>query len=216
MSEKLPDLPAIVVDLDGTLVDVMSEFLTQIWVRFGVPLSPVECLHYDYAKSFFPEMTEYFTSEDAFRKYLKRNCWDAPDLYLSAKPYWDLHQALQAFLASGGRLILATARNPSPPVAAATAAWLAEWGYQYENAAIVFSKQEEEGKLGVCKSAATGLRELRVLDDDPEQARAIAEAGLPRTFVFMPERPWTRDHFGGAIKKRYFIDELWDILDAVQ
>lgn len=211
--------PIIVTDLDGTLVNLVDEVLTGIFRKFNIALHPGDCIDYDVAKSFLPHLEDHFEDVAALDKYLSREVWTNPEAYENARPYWDLHQALQQVLAKGAchSLLALTSRPADREVQDSTLSWLHDW--HYDAIECYFAATYGGGKLEVIEAlieekSGTGSEDppIMVIEDDIATAKLIAENFADeKVEVFMVDRPWTDEYWqksGGALKRRYVLQEL--------
>lgn len=205
--------PLIVSDLDGTLVNIMDEVLERIWIEFKIAVAPEDCHMYDVAESLFPRLSVVFTTEMDLRRWLLEECWSNGSYYEVARPYWGLHQILQAVLnGSVASFAAMTSRPYTPSVKGATLAWLRQW--KYKSCECYFSQTYKAGKKGALEDILRGAKAsdmpVWVIEDDPETAETLATS-FPDLEVFMVDRPWTQKYWkltNGAVKCRYIEQEL--------
>lgn len=182
----------IIVDLDGTLVDLMSGIVAFFRDHMGIWLPPDFCKQHDVAESLWQlgRVRQRFDSMDDLKHHLRCCFWDNPHFYARAQPYADLHSLLQLHINTGGRVAFITAR-PVRPLRLTTRYWLAAHGYGDAAHELRF-----ESDAAVRAEAAIDLREGRtwLIDDCPGNCRAAAAAARsgPDThlWVFAPVRPW--------------------------
>jgi len=219
-------LPIIVTDLDGVLVDIMTEILEQIWDALGVALTPEDCTEYDVAKAFGSKL-QHKLDERTLQDCLKIHVWDNPGVYRSARPYWPVHQTYQSWLRAGGNIAVLTSRPDMPSVVDATRAWLHAWGYDgvdfhlsrtYGGKEAALEQILEDLELRRAGSAPPS--EIWVVEDDPAQAAGMAQvlADNPEVqgHVYMLERPWTKSCYGGLLKKRYLEQDVAERIEAAR
>lgn len=188
----------IITDLDGTLVNVMTQVLRFFSKVFGVHLAPDFCTEYNVAASLWklPAVRDIFCDREALEDVLQRNLWQNPEAYSLAEPYWDWHRALQCFVEGGGELIALTSRPPTPAINRATERWLEQWNYDESCCELLFSQAWEHGKLEALReltgeASTRAHRYVWFVDDDLELCKQVAEERLKGVDIFTPPRPWT-------------------------
>ena len=206
--------------LDGTLCDIMSEVLEQVWSALGVALSPEDCCEYDLVRAFLPKVAHKLASEE-LESCLRMHIWENPGVYRRLRPYWEVHQAYQAWIKAGGGFVVLTARPTLPAVMGATQAWLEAWSY---GGAGIYWARGYGGKRAAMAEIIRNLDygagaspEVWVAEDDPEQAADMADllhttSGVVDVIgtVYLMDRPWTRDCYGGLLKRRRLIQDIMD------
>lgn len=218
-------LPIIISDLDGTLTNTMDEVLEQIWDALGIALTPEDCIQYDVAEAFLPQL-QHRLDLKALRDCLTTHVWENPMVYHNVRPYWLIHQAYQAFRNAGGTFIVITGRPDRRPVMRATADWLCAWGY---TGADVYFSRTYGGKARVLREEIFGNPaigegdEIWIAEDDPEQALELAEALRfgKNTFdidstVYLVPRPWNQSGYGSLLKKRYLEQDIMERIDSLR
>lgn len=194
--------PLVITDLDGTLVNTMDQVIAFMWQVTNTALTPDDCIKYNVAKSFFPQLhtsertacTIDFPSVAALEEFLDKNCWQSPEFFKDAKPYWALHKAYQRFICDGGTLIGCTARHSTPAMRTMTRAWLNRWGYAKTKCVFASNKVEAIEQL-INESTH---RAAWVVEDRPDTAQAIQDhfqgrrSDGPEVVVFLVDRPWTK------------------------
>jgi hypothetical protein len=215
-------LPIIVTDLDGVVVNIMDEVLAEIYRTFGVALMHEDCTEYSVHASFFPRLAAHFREVESLNQYLIRNCWMNPALLARCKPYWDMWCALHAFKDLGGKIIGLTGRAPIPGVKTATLDWLSQWGFP--KVEVMFTREapdnkgktEPEAKCSDVELVAESTdRKVWLIEDQPATAAEIHNYGIERVTVYMVERPWTKEEFGRrSVPKRYIIQDIEELVEA--
>lgn len=207
-------LPVLVSDMDGTLVNLMDEAINLIWDALHVPLTPEDCTYYDVTRSFLPKLRHKLDGK-ALDDCLRKHVWDNPEVYRSARPYWSMHQAYQAWLAAKGDIVFVTGRPDTKGVIAATKGWLRDWGYT--SCGVCFSSTYAGGKAQVLRDEVLARgTEVWVAEDDTRTAKAMAEVlagdmakGLGVSgAVYLVSRPWTQNTYGGLLEKRYLEQDM--------
>lgn len=216
MTDRELDLPIIVTDLDGVLVNLMDEVIAEIYKIFAVSLMPEDCTQYSVHDSFFPRLAAHFRQVESLNQFLVRNCWTNPALLARARPYWDMWCALHAFQDLGGKIIGLTGRAPVGPVRAATNDWLVQWGFP--KVECMFTRESPDNKGKPEPEAKRDDVELLteeyearvwVIEDQPATAVELHNAALDKVTVYMVERPWTKEEFGRhSVPKHYVIQDI--------
>lgn len=202
----MPNLPILITDLDGTVVNFLDEVLAQIYEATGVALTPGTCRQYNMADAFSQYLCphngpSHFTSIRALDEFLRKTCYRNPDMFAKAKPYWELWRALLYYTSKGGELHVVTARATSDEVKSATEQWVRHWLPSTKTIAFAgefAGADTAERKFTACRhivqKASFGdsvLRDFVYIDDHPQVADYIAERAPHRSNVIVPTRPWT-------------------------
>lgn len=193
------NLPVIVTDLDGVLVNLMDEVIIKIYEAFGIKLTPEDCVEYAVHNSFFPHLAQHFHQVQALDQFLIRNCWTNSAMLAQARPYWNMWHALHDFQDLGGTLICLTGRGPTGPIKTATLDWLLKWGFP--NVECLFT-QESPGNQGMSepelKREDVNLiacnhpnSEIWFVEDQPATAAKLVKTAIPNVVVYLVQRPWT-------------------------
>lgn len=216
------ELPIIITDLDGTLVNIMDEVVAGLWQAFGAAIQPAECVQYSVHGSFWQFLRKDFNSVEALNQFLIRNFWTNAAVLGRCRPYWDIWCAYTEFHQAGGTIIALTSRAPRAEIMVETQAWLDTWGLR--GVRFLFCHRhglsDSEAKLEDCKRILEEHLEehpntpIWFVDDQPATCELITAAGLKNLTVYMVERPWTYHSFGvRGLKKRYIIQDIEEALD---
>ena len=193
------ELPLVICDLDGTVVDLLAEICAFIFRATGVPLTPDRCWTYNLHDAFSCYLCStaegaIFASDEALKTFLSRTCYHNPDLYKQAKPHWGLWRALTNYMRAGGRVHILTARGRHlHGVKDATEHWVSQWLPDVYN--IHYAEDYDGGttpqrkRYGCYQISYT--EPSIIIDDSPEVIRHLCEHEQKNWKILMPERPWT-------------------------
>ena len=218
----MSNLPIIVTDLDGVLVNVMDEVIVSIYQTFGVALQPEDCTDYFVHDSFFPRLSGHFRQVESLNQFLICNCWTNPTLMARAQPYWTMWCALHAFQDLGGTIIGLTGRAPTGPIKSTTLDWLKHWGFSKVECIFTRESPDNKGKPepeAKCNDVeliveANPDRKVWLVEDQPATAAEIHNYGMDEVTVYMVERPWTKEEFDRrSVPKRRVIQDIKDLVE---
>jgi len=195
------NLPYIVSDLDGVLVDLVSEACYWFWQRFHVVVPPANISTFEITDSIYELISRNtevryghpLYTKDEFQAEVRSKLWQDPAIYMQSKPHFAIWRALLEWPRE--RLLFATNRPQAWGIRHATQDWLALHGFS-----------EEQHELHFChagcakKDVIAAVRQTLVnaqgnsshvifIEDNQVEAEQVHQA-FPDIDVILVERPW--------------------------
>jgi hypothetical protein len=226
------NLPLLITDLDGTVVNLMDEVIAHLYGVTHIALTPECCKRYEVHESFSPYLCppgepSHFSSVDALNKFLVQTCWCNPKMLRRAKPYWDLWRTLLFYMHKGGKVISLTSRDKHCyGLEEATRGWMHQWLPGHLD--VCFSQDfvgddtaQKKRKACVDLMYIHGGSGYIFIDDQPVVADYVAEHAPKGCHVIMPKRPWTEnaevEHvvaYDAAIRVQHIIADAAEAADG--
>lgn len=195
------NLPYIVSDLDGVLVDLVGEACYWFWQRFRVVVPPEAISTFEITDSIYElvkKTTEIryghpFYSKEDFQAEVRSKLWQDPAVYMRAKPHFTLWRALLEW--PNNRLLFATNRPQAWGIRHATQDWLALHGFGEDQHELHFC-HPDCAKKDVIAAVRQTLVNARVdssrvifIEDNQAEATQVHQS-FPDIDVVLVERPW--------------------------
>lgn len=202
MPKLVLDTPkTIVLDLDGTVANVMDNILAYVWSRWHVALTPEHCTEYDCAKSFAPHIDD----KDGLLAPELQQLWESASFYAGALPYWGIWNLLHHVRKVLPEILFAvcTSRPVGDSVIAATQDWIQTW-LPFVSPSVLFASYSKRATGALRKQQALlveGLpRPVWIFEDDP-RTEGVLHTPDGGWHVFYVDRPWNRELLRGRPKR---------------
>lgn len=213
---KRPELPIILTDLDGVVVDTVQEVLVFLHDALDAAVCQQDITEYNIGVA----LSEGLGLPAKTINEMLTGLFRAGDVFARARPYFDVLQAYIAFINAGGTIIPITSRPPGKRVCDATMNWLELWMPKAKQP--VFTKDKASAVHEHMKHSSG---EVWFVDDCPtvcfDVYRHISNlmdaAGEPfedRLKIYMPLRPWTDGRYRAqdGVPIRYIIQDIEELL----